>query len=176
MDIKRHLAITLIFGIVLFAYSPDARAAMAAISTEELARSSDIVIMGDVAAISSFWTSGKQSIVTKAVVNVTEIVRGFTPKIVVVVEYNGGEVDGIIEGVSDAPKLASGEKVLLFLKAAKSKHDGSNVYVVVGSAQGKYVINGGIAKKVGFSAVGDTSAIDNDIPVANLAIKIRGVK
>jgi hypothetical protein len=186
VNIKRRMKIAsilgtsvfgvLIFGVLLFAYRPEARAVMTALSTDELARQSDVVITGGVASVSAFWTSGRQSIVTKAVVNVTEVVRGATPKVVVVVECDGGEADGIVVGVSDAPRFAAGEKVLLFLKASKSKHDGSDVYVVAGGAQGKYVINGGVAIKGGFSAAGDTSAIDNNLPAAQLVDKIKGVK
>jgi hypothetical protein len=168
--------IALVLGIAVFAFQPEARATMVAMSTAELVKASDIVIVGDVTATHAFWTAGKQSIVTKAAVNITEIVSGATPKVAIVVEYEGGEVDGIVVGMSDAPTFAKGEKTLVFLKAAKSKHDGSDVYVVVSGAQGKYVIINGIAKKVGFSATGDTSAVDNNLPVEQLIAKIKGVK
>ena len=69
-----------------------------------------------------------------------------------------------------------GEKVLLFLKAGKSKKDGA-AYNLVGKNQGKYVVTAdGIARKNGFSIEGEKEMIDNNIPVDALIEKIRRVE
>jgi hypothetical protein len=108
----------------------------------------------------------------------------------VLVEYEGGEVDGIGMGASDVPQLEEGEEVILFLKSGKSRVAG-NVQNVVGAAQGKYSIGeDGIARKGGFSVVGPNfgkekegiepkkeikDIIDNDIPADKLIKKIKKI-
>ncbi len=154
---------------------PKSQAVMFGLSTEDLTTTSDIVIVGEVKDIVSFWNEDSTKIISKAKVIVDEVVRGnhFTE---VFVEYEGGEVGGIGMRISDVTPLTIGEQVVLFLKVKKIEN-GVKIFKIVGDAQGKYTIReDGIAIKKGFSVLkGTESIIDNNIPVKDLLNKIRRI-
>jgi hypothetical protein len=149
---------------------------MTGLSTEELTRSSDAVVVGGVEDVESHWTQDGTSIFTTALVGVEEVVRGVVIQQMVTVEYEGGEIGEIGLKVSDVAPLERGERVLLFLKSGKSKRDGS-VYNIVGKAQGKYLIGKDeIARKRGFALNSRKEMVESETPLRRLIEKIRNVQ
>jgi hypothetical protein len=149
---------------------------MTGLSTEELTRSSEAVVVGGVEDVESHWTQDGTSIFTTVSVDVEEVVRGVVIQQRVTVEYEGGEIGEIGLKVSDVAPLERGERVLLFLKSGKSKRYGS-VYNIVGKAQGKYLIGeDGIARKRGFALSSRKEAVESETPLRRLIEKIRNVQ
>jgi hypothetical protein len=171
---KMIINICCFFAIGLF--TSQAGAFMTGLSTEELTRSSEAVIVGGVEDVESHWTKDGTSIVTTASVVVDEVVRGVVLQQTATVEYEGGEIGEIGLKVSDVAPLERGERVLLFLKSGKSKRFGS-VYNIVGKAQGKYLIGeDGIARKRGFTLSSRKDVVESETPLSRLIEKIRNVQ
>jgi hypothetical protein len=173
---KTFFAINILY-LVMFAVLPSPSSAiMEGISTEELTRSSDIVVDGDVIDSRAFWSSDGKTIITRAVVRMREVIRGKLVQKRIVVEYDGGEIGQTGLMVSDMATLKKGERVILFLRAGKSRR-GGNAFQIVGKGQGKYLIGAdNIARKRGFTVLRGRELIDNDIPVDILKDKIRRVR
>jgi len=161
--------------IVLCFLSSSSYAIMKGLSTEELTKASDMVIVGKVENVEAQWSKDGKIIFTSAYIVIDNVIKG-PAQANITVEYEGGEIGDIGLKVSDESPLLKGEKVILFLKSGKSKKDGV-AYNIVGKSQGKYVIDAyGIATKSGFSIVDKEENIDNNLPVDELIEKIREVK
>jgi hypothetical protein len=161
--------------IVIILMSAESGALMVGMSTERLTRESELVIVGDVENTKSQWSDDGKQIVTRVTIIYTDIIKGKHRNRNIVVEHEGGEVEGIGMGVSDSPHFRKGDKVILFLKPEKRKEEA--VFKIVGSSQGKYTVGtDGIARKNGFSLWTDRELIDNDIPADMLIDKIKRVK
>jgi len=160
-------------------------------STEQLKIKSDVVLRGTVEQITCLWSTDHMQIVTHVEISVHDIYKGklddtlstsreISPGILskdfITVEFDGGKIDDLDFSVSDMPTFNKGEEVIIFLKIAPSRIK-NNIYKLVGSAQGKYVIDtDGIAKKENFSVLlekeEDKALVDNHIPVEELIEKI----
>ncbi len=152
---------------------------MIGLSTEELTKSSEVVIKGVVEEVESYWSEDGKTIFTGALITVRDVIKGKIDQRKIVVEYEGGIVGNKGLMVSDVSSLKKGEKIILFLTPGKSKKREQNgdVYNIVGRAQGKYTIGSdGIARKSGFSLVDGKDIIDNNISVDILIGKIKGGK
>jgi len=148
---------------------------MVGLSTENLSRDSELVVLGDVGDTMYIWSDDGKAILTSAVIVINEVIKGHYIDRTIQVEYPGGELDGIGLKVSDEPDIKKGEKVVLFLKRS-DKVDRTSFHLV-GKAQGKYHIDqDGIARKGGFSIAGDPGIVDANIPLEVLLTKIRSVK
>jgi hypothetical protein len=170
------------------AFSSPVFGVMDGLSTEELTTGSDLIVIGSVHGVESMWNEDGKIIVSRAQIIVNSIVRGKWDKILVNVEYIGGEVGDIGLRVSDVKPLTPGENVLLFLKMKEGqkqkfgKKEGpagsEEIYhSIVGNAQGHYTITPeGIAKKDGFSVMRGDELIDREIPLKVLVDKIRAAK
>jgi len=176
MFTRQKIVLISLISILILLFAEGSRSLMIELSTEELTRDSEIVVVGEVGDVMSFWSEDGTTIFTKAKVMVDQVVKGIHHT-EVDIEYKGGEVGEIGLRVSDAPSLEKGEKVILFLKTKKIEK-GVKVFNIVGNAQGKYTVReDGIAIKGGFSVVRDTEdVIDDYIPVEDLLNKIRSVK
>jgi hypothetical protein len=172
----RKIIINILFFLAMCLFASQTGAFMTGLSTEELTRSSEAVVVGEVEDIESHWNQDGTSIFTTASVVVDEIIRGIVVQQRVTVEYEGGEIGEIGLKVSDEAPLERGERVLLFLKSGKSKRDGS-VYNIVGKAQGKYLIGeDGIARKRGFALGSRKDVVESEMPLRSLIEKIRNVQ
>jgi hypothetical protein len=174
---NRNSLITVLLSITMMCLlSTPSLAVMKGLSTDDLAKSSDMVVIGEVEDVQAQWSSDGKTIFTSATVSISEVVAGRTLPGKIVVEYDGGEIGDIGLKISDMAILDKGEKVLLFLKTARSKKYG-NAYNMTGKAQGKYKIGeDGIASKSGFSIADGEEDIDNNVPVEVLKEKIRRTK
>jgi len=146
------------------------QATMIGLSTEKLTRDSRLIVMGKVQEVRSHWDETGQKIESTARVQVERFLKGDPLARVLQVVYDGGEVGEIGMKVSDVSPLERGEEVILFLKQGARP---GTVYRMVGKGQGKYRLENGIARKSGFSIVGDPQEIDNNIPVSDLIEKIQ---
>ncbi len=175
---RRFLKATFSFVLIMFLWAlPIASwAVMEGLSTEHLTRASDLVVLGDVESAAASWSADGTTIVTTATVVVAEVIKGQSASRKIEVEYPGGEVGDIGLKISDEPGMVTGEKVLLFLK--RGTEPGANgKYHLVGKAQGKYSIGpDGVARKRGFSVVGDARQVDAEVPLDALVEKIWSVK
>ena len=146
---------------------------MIGLSTEDLTRKSEVVILGNVRQVETDWSEDGKTIQTRATILVSEVIKGKLAQGDIIVEYAGGEIGDIGLRVSDVSPLSENERVILFLKSAKDKKNGIT-YRIVGKAQGKYTIDHhGIARKGGFQVIHGREVIDNDIPADELIKKIR---
>lgn len=173
---RNHFLINLICFITICFLSSESPAIMLGMSTEELTVASDLVLEGEVKDVRSFWGKDGKTIITRAVILDSLVIKGRVTQKHIIVEYEGGEIGDIGFRVSDVVPLRKGEKVIIFLKSGKSKKDG-HAFNIVGKGQGKYTVdNSGIARKGGFSILSGEGLIDNNIPVGELIDKIRRVK
>jgi len=174
---KNSFAIKFLCLIVLCFLSSSSSAIMKGLSTEELTKASDIVIVGEVENTEAQWSKDGKTIFTSAYILINTVIKGMTSQARIIVEYEGGEIGDIGLKVSDQSPLLKGEKVILFLRSGKSKKDGGGAYNIVGKGQGKYLIDAdGIARKSGFSIAGGKEDIDNNIPVDKLIEKINKIE
>ncbi|MBF0487000.1 MAG: hypothetical protein HQK98_02460 [Nitrospirae bacterium] len=144
--------------------------AVSGISTDELVKSSEVIIAGKVEKASCHWSKG--TVVTRATVKVSEVLVGSIDKKDIIVEYEGGKVGDLELKLTDAVSLTKGEEIILFLKTGQSKLNGT-VFVIEGEAQGKYTVKNGIASKNGFTCEKNMDIVDNNIPVKELVAKIK---
>jgi len=107
-------------------------------SVEDLARGSDAVVRGRVTSVTSRWVGGR--IFTFAEVERASVWRGSAPDRVTVVTP-GGVVGGIGQRVDGAAVFAEGEDAVVFLTRAEA-----GAYRVSGLAQGKFAVDGGVAR------------------------------
>jgi hypothetical protein len=157
----------------------NASATMISLATTTLVDRASCIVEGQVTNVSSRWTDDHSAIVTEVVVVTTDVLLGSTNCVTFL--YKGGVVGDLQQRVSDMPKVTNGQRVLAFLRpqtADEARRDyarpqGQTRYALVGSAQGLYRIEGGRAKKDGFTVVGDSAIIDRDTDVTALKTRIR---
>jgi hypothetical protein len=102
---------------------------------EQLARESDAVVVGKVAGLSSEWNADKTRIHTRVTISVDQNVKGDASVKSMTVLVPGGEVDGVGEVYSHAPKFLRDEAVVVF-----AKKNPAGYYQVSNGSQGKYTI------------------------------------
>ncbi|HJP19120.1 MAG TPA: hypothetical protein QF468_10750 [Nitrospinota bacterium] len=172
---NKIISFSFLCALVAVLFSTPAAAVMKSLSTIDLTEGSEIVLTGSVNSVESHWAKNKSAIVSRASITIEEIIKGSYSESKLTVEYDGREIDGVGFGVSDAVHFVQGEKVFLFLKSGMSKKDGSLIFNLIGSAQGKYAIdNNGICKKSGFAVIGKPGTIDNNIKCEKLSEIVKG--
>lgn len=167
-------------------FSSRAYSIMVGLSTEELTKGSEFIIVGKVESIESMWSKDGKTIISRAHIIINEVIKGEQSKEKITVEYPGGEIGDLGLKVSDIRPLKRGEVMLLFLKSKKDQRRGDEislsmgeeeVYQITGNAQGHYTIDHqGVARKGGFSLIQKEDVVDNNIPLNILINKIRGVE
>jgi hypothetical protein len=173
---KQPVLILSICFLAVLLFSIPAPAIMLGMSTEDLTKSSQTVIIGEVGDVVCQWSEDGKRIVTRATVEVDEVVKGNRNHSEIIVEYEGGEIGEIGLKVSDSPSLVSGENVILFLKEIGEAR-GASINNIVGKAQGKYSIGeDGIVRKTGFELLKGNNVIDNAISVDEIVGKIKAIK
>ncbi len=164
-----------LFSAMFFSVTHGSLAQMIGMSTEELAKASSLVVLGDVEDVQSFWSDDRRRIVSRATVLVQQVIRGKTIERRITVEYPGGEIDGLGMKVSDVAPMEKGERVLVFLTDHRVRKAGS-VREFIGKAQGKYSISSdGIARKKGFSVASRGDLVDHELPLDDIIRKIKSV-
>ncbi|HYV19634.1 MAG TPA: hypothetical protein VFC25_11480 [Verrucomicrobiae bacterium] len=100
---------------------------------EELERQGQVVVLGQVRAVSSMMSEDGRIIITRATVRVDRALKG-GPRAEVVVEVPGGTLNGTTLVASGAPRFTEGERVVLFLEAAGGR------FGVTGWNQGRFTV------------------------------------
>jgi len=118
---------------LLLAAVPAATSTFIALSHAELVAGSDAVVQGRVLKVSSFWEKTGRVIVSEAMIQVEELVKGAAPSVVIVRTF-GGTVNGFTVEAHGFPKFAVNDHVLLYL------HDAEGTAEVTGYQQGQYRI------------------------------------
>lgn len=118
---------------LLLAAIPAAASTFIALSHAELVAGSDAVVQGRVLKVSSFWEKTGRVIVSEAMVQVEEVVKGAAPSVVIVRTF-GGTVNGYTVEAHGFPKFAVNDHVLLYLHGAEGTAE------VTGYQQGQYRI------------------------------------
>ena len=104
-----------------------------ALSRQELVAQSDAVIQGRVLKVSSYWGQEGRVIMSEALIQVEEKIRGNAPTVVKVRTF-GGTVGGYTVEAHGFPKFAVNERVVLFLTNANETAE------VTGYRQGQWRI------------------------------------
>ncbi|KJU87192.1 conserved hypothetical protein, secreted [Candidatus Magnetobacterium bavaricum] len=146
-----------------------------AVSTDDLVMASDVILRGVVEQTKSVWDQKAGTIITRALLKVTQVIRGNISAKSVAFEYEGGTVGDLTLQLRDVVSVVKGEDVIVFLKTKADKVNES-VFLVHGDKQGKYTVKDGIVTKEIDYIEGDPAIIDNNIPISTLIKKIRGVK
>ncbi len=104
---------------------------------QELAKKSDLIAVGAVDSLYSYWNQERTHIFTQATLSLQRIIKGDAENEIVVVAP-GGTADGITEMISDASKFTLEEESLFFLKS-----EGNGIYSLADRRSGKQAIEGG---------------------------------
>lgn len=169
----------LILGIYNFNY-----AIMIKLSLEKLTMDADAIVYGEVKTIQSQWSMDRSIILTIVTLQIHNIFKGNFINNQVLIQYPGGKVGDISLQVEDTPSFQMDEKVIVFLKSIKDimniKHSPTialnifQAFSVYGAAQGKYSIdNNRIARKWGYSLLGNEHDKDNELTLSELETRIK---
>ncbi|MEA2605034.1 MAG: hypothetical protein QOF89_6026 [Acidobacteriota bacterium] len=123
-------------GVLVLALAmvvPATASTFVALSHHELVAQSDAVVQGRVLKVSSFWDQEGRVIMTEAVVQIEEKIRGNAPSVVVVRTF-GGTVGGYTVEAHGFPKFAVNDHLVLYLQNANDTAE------VTGYQQGQYRI------------------------------------
>ena len=134
----------LIFLLLTQFLAPQASALMVRKNIEELTFQADSILIGKVQKIESRWNEEKTLIYTYVTISVSQYTKALSSAKQfeeIIVRVRGGEVGDVGLRVSDTPEFREGEEVFLFLKK-----ESLPLFSVTGLFQGKYTIEGGIAR------------------------------
>jgi hypothetical protein len=123
--------------------APRARASVAIeLTIGDLTREADLVVIGTVSSTRAVWSQDHRRILTRVFLQPEALWKGASPPAGIVVLLSGGQLDGLAQEVSGVPEVASGERVVLFLRQR------GPWFRLVGMAQGLFrvpPIAGGLA-------------------------------
>lgn len=166
----------LVVAAALTAATPVFAAQAVAVSVEELTRSSDAVIRGEVTAARAQRSGDGRRIFTRYDLRTKAVLRGRAPKVARVV-VPGGVVGRVGQRVDAAPSLAKGEDIVVFLKRA-----GGETFSVTGLAQGKFSVVGPLARpdlsnlKFIRTSVRAGERRAEEMPLAELERRVRSIQ
>jgi hypothetical protein len=129
------LYVLAVLGTLTVAILPTA-AQEQTLSTKELTKRADLVVIGRVARVHSDWTNDRSRIVTTVTVAVEQQLKGEGTSGTVDIVTPGGEVDGTGEWYSHSARFQKDENVVLFAERASK-----GGYRVTGGNQGKLSIS-----------------------------------
>jgi hypothetical protein len=154
-----------------------ARAAQAyTVSVEHLARSSDVVIRGQVEGSRSFRSEDRLRVYTEYLVRARTVLRGRAPALARVV-VPGGIEGNLGQRVDGAPSLARGEELVVFLR-----REDRDTFSVTALAQGKFSVVGAVARpdlsRFTFvqSSIPPGERRSEEMPVAELERRVRSTR
>ncbi len=174
--------ITLSLALLSLALAAPAGALMLNLSVGDMTSQAEHVVSGRVAAAQSAWSKDGRLIVTQVVLEVDEAYKGGLERGNIVLEFVGGEVGDVGLKVSDMVSLEENEQVIVFLQSSQAKADlgatvqnllpnqgqDAAVYGILGNAQGKYSLSGGVASRSGYATVGGSSSAQSTLTTDEL--------
>jgi hypothetical protein len=105
------------------------------VSTELLTRGAEVIILGSVTEVTSSWTPDRSRIVSLVTIRVEESLKGAAASTTVTLTVPGGEVDGVGELYTHAPRFRTDEQVVVF-----GRRDAQGTLRVAGGDQGKVAV------------------------------------
>jgi hypothetical protein len=105
------------------------------ISTDELVKRADVVVLGKVTKLKSEWNKDKSRILTLVSVEVDQVLKGQGSEKEVAITTLGGEIDGVGEIYSHSARFRSNEEVVVFAEKGPQ-----NQLRVAGGEQGKFTV------------------------------------
>jgi len=103
------------------------------LTLDELTLRADAILVGEVTDIANYQ-EGEGNIYTLVTLSVEQTIKGESEG-EAVIRVLGGEVNGQVLWVEDAPRFQSGERAVVFL------NNGEGAFAVVGGFQGKFTID-----------------------------------
>lgn len=118
---KSLFSIVLLIGtmVVLTGITNSVRAQVRPVSTDELTRQADIVVVGKVADVKAGWNSDRSRIFTTVTVAVDQTLKGDAGTTTASILVPGGEVDGVGELYSHSVQFKKDEEVVVFARKDK---------------------------------------------------------
>jgi hypothetical protein len=116
----RRVSLGLLVGVVLlgalWACRPAGATVVVPVPIDSLARDADVVVVGRVTKIASYWEPRHASVFTRITLAVDEVWKGDGVGATLVVRQVGGQLPGRHAWVFGSPEFTRGEKVLVFLR------------------------------------------------------------
>lgn len=131
--IRAGLACLLIIACMLA--SPGYALTVPAYGFDEVIERADIIVIGTVRETRSAWDASGQTIVTRAVLDELELLKGEVPASVYELEVPGGVVGDAAQVYPGIPVLLRGERYVLFIRG-----DRQHFIPFVGAYQGVYSV------------------------------------
>lgn len=130
MKLLRILALTA--GVLLFAADTGTASTLVRLDLPQLVRQSDSIVQGRVVHVEAKW---EQNLVfTYVYLDVEDPLKG-ERLTTIVIRQVGGTIGALNMDVNGMPKFATGQQVLVFLKAHRDR-----TFQVVGMNQGRYEV------------------------------------
>jgi len=114
---SKALSIGAVLSLAAAVYT--GRAQVKSVSTDELTRQSDVVVIGKVAGMKSGWNSDRSRIFTTVTVAVDQTLKGDAGGASTTILIPGGEVDGVGELYSHTAQFRKDEEVVVFARKDK---------------------------------------------------------
>jgi hypothetical protein len=112
-----------------------ARSQSGAVTTDELTRSADVVVVGKVTDVKSEWSPDRSRIYSTVTLAVDQHIKGDESQQSVIISTLGGEVDGVGEVYSHTAKFKIDEQVIVF-----ASKDRQGQLKVIGGDEGKLTV------------------------------------
>ncbi|MFQ6114544.1 MAG: hypothetical protein ACE5NG_10750 [bacterium] len=136
---KLYHSFFILLSICLLSYSLAQAQETIPITTRELTKRAQKIIIGEVIAQHSAWDDLGREIYTYIKLRVDRVIKSDRPDSIIVLRHLGGRVGNIESHVAGLPQFRKEEHVLVFLGPYKS----TNYYGLIDWYQGKYVIKKG---------------------------------
>ncbi len=134
---RQWLGTVTIVAIAFLAMAPSMAPAQGrAMTTDELVKQSDVVVVGKVNQVKSEWSGDKSRIFTRVTLTVDQYLMGTGTGATLTLVTPGGEIDGVGEMYTHMPVFHKDEDVVVY--AARDAH---GAYRVTGGSQGKLMID-----------------------------------
>ena len=104
-------------------------------TTDELTRSADVVVVGKVAGVKGTWDGSRSRIYTTVTLNVDQTLKGNVPGGTLTLLTPGGEVGGTGELYTHSAQFRQDEDVVVFARRDRMGH-----FRVSGGERGKFTI------------------------------------
>jgi hypothetical protein len=114
MRFKHHVVMFVLGLAAIMAAGPALASTFLKVDIQDLKKTSEAVIRGNVVEVRSFWNAEGTMIFTEAAIDVTERLHGH-PDDLLVVRTVGGTVDGYTVEMEGAPQFREGEQIVAFI-------------------------------------------------------------
>jgi hypothetical protein len=140
------------------------------LTLEDLTRRSQSIVQGVVRGSRTYWAPDRKLIFTSTTIEVTEAIKGQSPRIVEVTTV-GGRIGDTVLHVGGMPAFTQGENTIVFVERS------SGYLTVLGLGQGKFTVsNGEVANSPSELAFPDgRPARTTRMPVQTFKSEIRSI-